>query len=291
MKEKVVGILKIQEIIDRTIQEIKKFSEEPSMINGTPTGFIDLDNALGGMKPGELFFICSCPSMGKTSLAIQLCSNFGPHSDLFSVMYSLEANRQEIGTRLLSQISKLDLIHFRTGYLSQTHFENIDTASKKISSLNFLVNDDKYIDVVELANMTEDISCRKDIGILIVDSLQVLQKNSNRINGFDLKDTLKTLKALSIKLKIPIVILSDVKREVEARRNKRPYLYDLIDGEIIENFASVILAVYRNDLYFPEKNDENTAEIIIRKNNGPLGVVKMRFNLGLSKFEEYFVAM
>jgi replicative DNA helicase len=291
MKEKVMGILKIQEIIDRTIQEIKKISEEPSMINGTPTGFIDLDNELGGMKPGELLFICSRPSMGKTSLAIQLCSYFGLRSDLFSVMYSLKANRQEIGMRLLSQISQLDFKHIRTGYLSQTHFENIDTASKKISSLNFLVNDDKYIDVVELANMTEDISCGKDIGVLIVDSLQALQKNSNRINGFDLKDTLKTLKALAIKLKIPIVILSDVKREVEARRNKRPYLYDLIDGEIIENFASVILAIYQNDLYFPEKNSENIAEIIIRKNNGPLGVVKLRFNPGLSKFEEYFVEM
>ena len=280
----------MSEVIKESFKKLESTSHKDSFITGVATGFTDFDNITAGLQPSDLIIIAGRPSMGKTSLALNMAYNAALGDKLGVAVFSLEMSRLQLGIRLLGLDAMIDASKLRRGSLQDDEWGRLTDAANRLSELPLYIDDTSGLSVLELKAKARRLKKRYDISLIVIDYLQLMQsRKSTESRQQEISDISRSLKALAKDLDIPVVALSQLNRKVEDRPNKRPILADLRESGAIEQDADVILFIYREELYNRTEENKGKAEINIAKHrNGPIGKVDLTFREKYTKFDNYY---
>ena len=280
-------------LLDRAMGRIRERSESDSAVTGLATGFADLDAKTAGLQSGNLVVVAGRPSMGKTSLAMNIVEHavLGSETPAPVLVLSLEMHPDELVERLLASLGRIDFGHIRTGALQADEWTRLASAMAQLRDTPLEIQAAPKLTPTDLRARARRLAREYDeLGLIVVDYLQLMDgstptKTENRT--LELAEISRSLKALALELHCPVIAISQLNRAVEARNNKRPTLADLRDSGAIEQDADLIVFVYRDEIYDEASEDKGIAELIIGKQrNGPVGTVKVRFFDTLTKFED-----
>ena len=253
-----------------------------------PTGFADIDTKTSGLQPGDLVIVAGRPSMGKTSFALNVGEHVAIDQGMPVAVFSMEMGASQLALRMLSSVGRLDQQRLRTGRLLDEDWPRLTTAIQKMHEAPLYIDETPALTAIDLRARARRLArtCGK-LGLIIVDYLQLMSASGQGENrATEISEISRGLKALAKELAVPVVALSQLNRTVEQRTDKRPVMSDLRESGAIEQDADVILFIYRDEVYNPDTNDKNVAEIIIGKQrNGPIGRVNLRFDGQFTKFE------
>ncbi len=256
-------------------------------ISGVHSGFRELDIMTNGFQPSDFIIIAGRPSMGKTAFALSIAKNVSAGFKIPMAFFSLEMSKEQLVTRLISQVSRIDSSQLRRGKLHNPDIESLQRAMTVLEDVPIYIDDSAGISVMELRAKTRRLKMEKNIGLVVVDYLQLMKAPSNiESREQAIADISRSIKALAKELKIPIIALSQLNRLVESRSDRRPQLADLRESGAIEQDADVILFIYREDVYKKDTDKKGVAEIIIGKQrNGPTGIVNLTYVDRITSFE------
>ena len=286
-----------KDIVKDTIRTIEKLYDRKEQITGVPTGFSGLDNMTSGLQGGDLIIIAGRPSMGKTAFCLNLVEYASMHisAPVPAVIFSLEMSKEQLVQRLLCSVARIDATRVRNGKLAQSEFPTLVNAAGIIAEAPIYIDDTPAISVLELRAKARRLKAEKNIGLVVVDYLQLMQGKNTENRQQEISEISRSLKALAKELSIPVIALSQLNRSLESRTDKRPLLADLRESGAIEQDADVIMFLYRESVYCDacKKRDnscneghERNAEVIIGKQrNGPLGVESLTFLGEFTRFE------
>jgi replicative DNA helicase len=303
--------LKFNQALDQTIEMATLAMKSESGIVGVPTGLTDLDAKLGGMHKSDLIIIAGRPSMGKTALATNIsyyaAKNLQENNEKGSVaFFSLEMSSEQLSTRILSETARISSHEIRTGKASEETLNRYIETSRNIYDLPLYIDETPAIAISTLSNRARRIKRLFGLKLIVVDYIQLMKTNSNRMDGRvqEISEITQGLKALAKELNVPVVALSQLSRAVEQRDDKKPQLSDLRESGSIEQDADVVLFVYREEYYLEKKmpkegsiehaewqskmNDvHGLAELIVGKHrHGSTGVVHVEFEGMFTKFKD-----
>lgn len=263
-------------VIARTIDNIEHAYAHGGA-HGTPTGFVDLDERILGLHPGQLVTICARPGMGKTALGTQIALNAAMEAPTNVLFASVEMSPDEIAGRLLSSESKVDLHRIRSAHLAEKDWPRLSQAVARIADSRLWFLDAATTTITTLRSDLRRLAARNPVGLLVVDYLQLMHVDDRRDNRqVDVSQISQGLKRIAREFNIPVVALAQLSRNVEMRADKRPVLSDLRESGAIENDSDVVIGIYRDDYYNPESADRGTAELIVLKQrSGPTGKVQV----------------
>lgn len=277
------NFIPINTILHETFERIDELHRDGNKLRGVPTGFIDLDRLLGGMQKSNLIILAARPSMGKTSLALEIIRHAAVQEHRPVGIFSLEMSRDELVDRMLSSQSGVDLFKIRSGHLTDDDFSLIGEAMGALSEAPIYIDDASGANIMEVRTKARRLQTEHNIGLLVIDYLQLMQGNrggnsDNRVQ--EVSEISRNLKILARELNIPVIALSQLSRGVENRPDKVPQLSDLRESGSIEQDADVVMFIYREDMYKgKDSRRPNVAEIHVRKHrNGPVGQVDMYFD-------------
>jgi len=279
----------LKDIIKDSFKAIEKLYEKKALITGITTGFEELDRLTSGFQKSELIIIAGRPSMGKTALAINMAQNAAIEMGIPIALFSLEMSKEQLAIRMLSSEARVDSQRLRKGFLGETDWPKLTTAAGRLSDASIYIDDTPAISVLEMKAKSRRLKAEKGLGLIVLDYLQLMRgRNTSLPREQEISEISRSLKALAKELDVPVVALSQLNRQVEARTDKRPYMADLRESGAIEQDADVILFIYRDELY--NKSEDNPekglAEIIVGKQrNGPTGKVKLAFLNEYTRFE------
>ena len=264
-------------------------------IVGVPTGLRDLDDRLGGLHQSDLIIIAGRPSMGKTSLATNIAYNASQNilsrQERSSVaFFSLEMSSEQLSTRILSEQAKIKSDDIRKGQVTEEEINRYIETSRNIYNLPLYIDETPAITIATLSNRAWRIKRLNGLSLVVVDYIQLMRSSSNKNDGRvqEISNITRGLKSLAKELNVPIIALSQLSRQVEQREDKKPQLSDLRESGSIEQDADVVMFIYRDDVYNPNSEDKNVAEINIAKHrNGPTGTRKLTFLSHCTRFEDY----
>ena len=283
----------MKDLIPSTMDKLHELSNKAGGLIGSSTGFKDLDNKLQGIQDGDLIVVAGRPSMGKTSLAMNLAENvlLGKDSEGAVLIFSLEMPGESLTTRMLSGMSKLNQQNVRSGMLKDNELKLLLQEGERLKNLPLWIDDSSLLSPMELRAKSRRLARQEEHGLslIVVDYLQLMQlptSSENRVN--QISEISRSLKSLAKELNVPVIALSQLNRAVEQRPNKRPIMADLRDSGAIEQDADVILFIYRDEVYNEDSDQGNKAEIIIGKQrNGPIGTVNLTFLKEYTRFENF----
>ena len=284
-------------ILKETIKAIELRYERKQAITGVPTGFSKLDAITAGFQPGDLVIVAARPSMGKTSLVMNIAQNAAIDHKVPALVFSLEMSAESLMERLLCSDARVDSGRLRAGYLENRDWIHITQSAGRLAKAPICIDDSGAPTLLEIR-----AKCRRwradqnifkepgQMGIIVVDYLQLVHgrpaggRDNNRER--EIAEISRGFKALAKELKVPVVALSQLNRSVESRADKRPQLSDLRESGAIEQDADVIAFIYRDEVYNKETNDKGVAEIIIGKQrSGATGTVRLAFHNTFTRFE------
>ena len=284
----------MQKLVPDTMDRLYELSNKSGGLIGDSTGFKDLDNKLQGIQKGDLIVVAGRPSMGKTSLAMNIAENvlLDKESNGAVLIFSLEMPGESLTTRLLSGMTKINQQNVRSGMLKDDELKLLMQKSEELKNMPLWIDDSSLLSPMELRAKARRLARSEENGLslIVVDYLQLMQlplSTENRVN--QISEISRSLKSLAKELNVPVIALSQLNRAVEQRPNKRPIMADLRDSGAIEQDADVILFIYREEVYEPEKEGvEGVAQIIIGKQrNGPIGTVNLTFLKEFTRFENF----
>lgn len=284
------NITTISQVLTNTIKKIETLFESNSPITGLSSGFKELDKITSGLHRSDLIIIAGRPSMGKTTLAINIAENIIVKNNTPVLIFSMEMPAEQIATRMLASLGRIDLQRLRTGMLKETDWPRLSSAISLISGKNLFIDDSGSLTPYDINNKARKIyNLNKDLGAIIIDYLQLMHvPEINDYRASEISEISRSLKILAKELNVPIIALSQLNRSLEQRIDKRPIMSDLRESGSIEQDADLIIFIYRDEVY--NKNSQNTgiAEIIIAKQrNGPIGTINLTFLGHYSKFENF----
>lgn len=280
----------ISDALHNVYLEVEERSENTA-IPGSPTGYYDVDALLLGMKPAELIIVAGRPSMGKTALAMNVAHNLGKLYNKATVVFSLEMSNEQIAHRLLSSESEIESSYLQTGRLSNSQWEPLSKATADLSNLPIYLNDFSVPNIAHFEAETLKVQMQaqrsgSELGLVIIDYLQLLEGEGGANRNYEISKITRGLKLFAKRIKCPVMVLSQLSRNVETRTNKRPMLADLRDSGSIEQDADRVLMLYRDDYYNSDSFDKDIAEVIVTKNRtGSTGTVKLLFDPHYCKFK------
>ncbi len=271
----------LNRVIERTIQMSER--KDKNGITGIATHFTELDKYTSGLQPGELIIVAGRPGMGKTSFALNLGENIALKNKLPVVIFTLEMTGEQLAQRLLSSTAMVDQSSIKRGDLTYEEMDKLYLAMDGLRNAPIFIAETPGINVLDLRARSRRIHDKEGkLGLIIIDYVQIMSglggnKNTNRAQ--EIADISRSLKALALELNVPIVLLSQLNREVESRQDKRPNIADLRESGALEQDADIILLLYRDEYYDKENSkDKGLAELNIAKNrSGSTGVLKLAF--------------
>lgn len=285
------------EIVKDSIRAIENLYNRQEAITGVPTGFKDLDDLTSGLQPSDLIIIAGRPSMGKTAFCLNLVEHAAIHSGTPTpaIIFSLEMSKEQLVQRLLCSVAHIDANRVRTGKLAHSEFPTLINAASEISTAPIYIDDTPAISILELRAKARRLKAEKNVGLIVVDYLQLMQGNNAESRQQEISEISRSLKALAKELNVPVIALSQLNRSLESRTDKRPQLADLRESGAIEQDADVIMFLYREAVYCDacrkrdnscDKGHAKTAEVIVGKQrNGPLGMEQLTFLGEYMRFE------
>ena len=274
----------IKDILSDTFERIDELSKHQGKLRGLATGFKDLDNKLAGLQKSDLIVLASRPSMGKSSLALDIARHVAIFENKPVGLFSLEMSKDQIADRLIASQANINLWNLRTGRLQESGGDNdysrIQHALGTLSEAPIYIDDAGSVNVLQMRAMSRRLQANKGLGLIIVDYLQLMDPlNKFQSSVQQTTENSRALKTLAKELNVPVIAVSQLSRAVESRVPQIPRLADLRESGAIEQDADVVLFIYREDRYNENSLKKNIAEIIIAKHrNGPLGAVELYFD-------------
>jgi len=281
---------RVGDMITDTFRQIEHLYERKEMVTGVPTGFTDFDRMTAGLQPSDLIIVAGRPSMGKTSFCLNIAEHVAIEKQIGVAVFSLEMSKEQLVLRMLCSQARVDLSKVRTGYLAQKDFPLLAEAAGRIHDAPIYVDDTPALSALELRAKARRLKRMKEanLGLIIVDYLQLMRGSSSRDESREqeISQISAGLKALAKELKLPVIALSQLNRQVESRNPPKPRMADLRESGAIEQDADVIAFIYRDEVYNKESRDQGVAEILIAKQrNGPIGDVRLAFRSEYTRFE------
>ncbi|OGI28067.1 MAG: replicative DNA helicase [Candidatus Moranbacteria bacterium RIFOXYB1_FULL_43_19] len=268
------------------IDELHKGDKD---MRGVPTGFQDLDNILAGFQKSDLIILAARPSIGKTSLALDIARNVALKKKIPVGIFSLEMSSDQLVDRMLSAEGRVDAWRMRTGRLrsgkDEDDFAKIGEAMGILSEAPIFIDDSARANVMEMRTMARRLQAEHNLGLIIIDYLQLMEGRSNDNRVQEVSEISRSLKGLARELNIPVLALSQLSRAVESRSPQVPKLSDLRESGSIEQDADVVMFLYREDREKPDTPNKNVIQVIVSKHrNGPLGTASLYFNDTITSF-------
>ncbi len=287
------GFVHINPLLTQVVERIQELHDRdnPSDITGVPTGYHDLDSKTSGLQAGDLLIIAGRPSMGKTSLALNMAEHVALEVGLPVAVFSMEMGGTQLAMRMLSSVGKLDAHRVRTGRLNDDEWSRLSFALGKMHEAPLYIDETPALNPIDLRARARRLhrQCGK-LGLIVIDYLQLMSATSgrNENRATEISEISRSLKSLAKELNVPVIALSQLNRSLEQRPNKRPVMSDLRESGAIEQDADVIMFIYRDEVYNPDTPDKGSAEIIIGKQrNGPIGMVRLTFVGEYTRFENF----
>ena len=283
----------LNSVLERTIQMSQR--EDKNAVTGIATHYVQLDEYTSGLQRGELIIIAGRPGMGKTSFALNIAENVALKNKLPVAVFSLEMTGEQLVQRLLSSTALVDQGAIKRGDLSYDEMDKLYLAMNELKSAPIHIAETPGINVIDLRARVRRLKDRVgDLGAVVIDYVQIMSnvrdnRNSNRAT--EIADISRSLKALALELSVPVILLSQLNREVESRHDKRPNIADLRESGALEQDADIILLLYRDDYYDHDSKDKGLAEVHIAKNrSGSTGTIKLAFVAKCTKFENPYIS-
>ncbi|MBQ8556518.1 MAG: replicative DNA helicase [Clostridia bacterium] len=280
------SLVHVKEVLYNTYANIEELAKLKGRVSGVPSGFTALDNLLTGMHGGELIILGARPSMGKTSLAMNIAGHAALYGGKSVAVFSLEMPREQIALRLLCSDAKVNMQRVRQGTLSGDDWMRLARSLGPMSNSGIYIDDTAGITPTQLRSRCRRLMMDKGLDLIVVDYLGLMHadgKNENR--QLEVSEISRQLKAIALELKVPLLACAQLSRANASRDNKRPTLTDLRDSGSIEQDADVVMFIHREGYYDPDCEEKNVGEIIVSKQrNGPLGTVKVAW---LSEYATY----
>ena len=283
----------IKDLVKKAINTIEDFHQRQGVLTGVGTGFTDLDKMTSGFHAGEMVVIAARPSMGKTSLAMNIAEHVAIDLKLPVGVFSLEMTSESLVLRMLCSRSRVNLRNVRDGFLAERDFPKLTGAAGKLATAPLFIDDSSALSILQLRAKARRMFQQYGIKLFVIDYLQLLHSTARRAENRqqEIADISSGIKALAKELSVPIIVLSQLNRELEREKNRKPRLSDLRESGAIEQDADVVGLLYK-----PSSDDEetgNSAEeeavpvnlLIAKQRNGPTGDVNLTFLKSYTRFE------
>lgn len=284
------GPVDISTLLAQATQRIDVLYHSDEAITGLSTGFSDLDELTSGLQKGELIIVAGRPSMGKTTLAMNIAEHAAIKSSLPILIFSLEMPGDALAMRMISSLGRIDQHKVRTGKLHDEDWPRLASAVSMLSEAKLYIDDTPSLSPAELRARARRLAKSKgQLGLILVDYLQLMQISGFRENRTaEITEISRGLKAIAKELNVPVLALSQLNRSLEQRSDRRPIMSDLRESGAIEQDADLIIFIYRDEVYNEDSPDKGISEIIIGKHrNGPIGKVRLTFLGQYTRFENF----
>jgi replicative DNA helicase len=281
------GFQAVKEVLPQTIDRIDMLHQNPGAFTGVPTGYTELDRMTAGLQPGDLIIIAGRPSMGKTTLAVNIAENAAIERKVPAAIFSMEMSAEQVTLRMISSLGRVSQTQLRTGALSPEDWPRITSATEVLSTAPIYIDETPALTPTDVRARARRLKREKGLGLIVVDYLQLMTVGGTKENrATEISEISRSLKALAKELKVPVIALSQLNRSVEQRVEKKPVMSDLRESGAIEQDADVILLIYREEVYDQNTTRKGIADIIIAKQrNGPTGEVHVTFLGEYTRFE------
>ncbi|OGV27998.1 MAG: replicative DNA helicase [Legionellales bacterium RIFCSPHIGHO2_12_FULL_37_14] len=284
------GPLIIKQVLVQTLDRIDKLYQDGKSLTGLATGLADLDNLTSGLQDSDLIIIAGRPSMGKTTLAMNIAENAALTTKQPVLVFSMEMPADSLAMRMMSSLGRIDQHNLRTGKLNDEDWPRVTSAAAMLTETNIFIDDTPALSPAEVRARARRLAKEHgQLQLIVIDYLQLMKapgfKSDNRTG--EISEISRSLKALAKELKTPVIALSQLNRSLEQRHDKRPIMSDLRESGAIEQDADLICFIYRDEVYNEDSPDKGVAEIIIAKQrNGPIGRAKVAFLGKYTRFED-----
>ena len=280
------GYTTIKDVLVESFTKLEELYNQKEHITGVPTGFAELDKKTAGLHGSELILIAARPAMGKSAFALNIGSYAATRANVPVAIFSLEMSKEQVGNRILCSEALVDSNNVRTGELNDEELGKLAETSGELSQAPIYIDDTPGISVMEIRAKCRKLKLEKNIGLVIIDYLQLIQgsgKTSSREQ--EIAEISRSLKILAKEIEVPVIALSQLSRAVEQRPDHRPMLSDLRESGSIEQDADIVMFLYRDDYYNPDSEEKDISEVIIAKHRaGSTGTVKLLWMGNYTKF-------
>lgn len=279
----------LEAVLHEELDKLERLAREPVRLTGTPSGLSDLDELTGGFQPGNLIVLAARPSMGKSALVTNMAENTAVEHGRGVALFSLEMAEAELAQRFIGSRAKLSSDDLRKGRVKPELWPKVMRASEQLAAAPLYVDDSSDIGIHELRAKARRLHQRQPLGLLIVDYLQLMRVERTYENRTaQIGEISRGLKILARELEIPVIAVSQLSRQPEARPDKRPLLSDLRESGQIEQDADLVMFLYRDEYYNRDSERIGEADLILAKHrNGPVGEVVLTFLARYPKFATF----
>ena len=281
------GYSPLKDVLVESFTQLEELYNKKQHITGVPTGFAELDYKTAGLHGSELILIAARPAMGKTAFALNIATNAAVRANVPVAVFSLEMSKEQMVNRILCSEAMVDSNKVRTGKLEEDDWAKLAGAIGPLSEAEIYIDDTPGINVTEIRAKCRKLKLEKNIGMVVIDYLQLVQ-GSNKRNGSreqEISEISRSLKILAKELNVPVIALSQLSRAAEQRPDHRPMLSDLRESGAIEQDADIVTFLYRDDYYNKDSEKKDIAEVIIAKHRGgSTGTVELLWLGSYTKF-------
>ncbi len=279
--------IKLFNILHDTFDHISNLHDREGRLTGISTGYYDLNDITSGLQKSELIVIAARPSMGKSSLVLNIAEHAGTKEKKPTLIFSMEMSAQQVAQNMLCSTAKIDAHLLRTGKLDDNQFSNLSLAMGDLSESEIFIDDTPGLGLLELRAKARRLKLQHNIQMIIVDYLQLMEARKAENRQQEISSISRGLKALARELEVPVIAVSQLNRSVETREGHTPRMSDLRESGSIEQDADVIILLHREDYYDPTKRPGEVDLNIAKQRNGPTGKVKLTFRREILRFENY----
>jgi replicative DNA helicase len=281
------GFVPLRDVLGATIDRLDLLHQTQGQLSGVSTGYNDLDRMTAGLQPGDLVIVAGRPSMGKTTLALNIAEAAAISRNVPVAVFSMEMSREQLAFRMISSLGRVDQSHLRTGMFGDEDWARINSAIAQMRNAPIYIDDSGSLTPTEVRARARRLKRERGLGLIVIDYLQLMQVPGTKENrATEISEISRSIKALAKELQVPVIALSQLNRGVEQRTDKKPVMSDLRESGALEQDADVIMLIYREEVYEPDTPRKGIADIIIAKQrNGPTGEVHLTFLGKYTRFE------
>ena len=285
------GLISIQELLPGVVDEIDRRHKRGGEPVGISTGFKDFDDLTTGLQPSDLVIVAGRPSMGKTTFAVNIAENAAlGKKKVPTAIYSMEMSSEQLMFRMISSLGQVTLPKIRTGDFGDSDWAKINSAIQLMNDAPIFIDDTPGLTPTELIARARRLKRQHDLGLIVVDYLQLMEVpgEGKENRATEISAISRSLKKLAKEINVPVIALSQLNRQVDQRQDKRPVMSDLRESGAIEQDADLIVFIYREQVYDPQTQRKNVADIILAKHrNGPTGDIQLTFQGEFTRFRNY----
>lgn len=287
------GFKTITDNLSDVMSALDERSKNPGALVGISTGFDRLDELTTGLRRGDLIIVAGRPSMGKTSLALNIAEHVAIQQSLPALVFSMEMGGAQLAERMLASVARINAQSMRQGRLTPNDWDRINRALGKMNGVPLEIDETGGLSIHEVRSRARRMAHKYgELGLIVIDYIQLMSCPKQENRATEIGDITSGLKAMAKEFRVPVIALSQLNRGVEQRVDKRPVMSDLRESGAIEQDADMIAFIYRDEVYHPQTEAKGKAELIISKQrNGPIDTVPLTFINELTRFENYAGSM